>query len=166
MLARVNAPTRKSDGVPFVRRLKAKETLRCEIQATEPEWIFTHWGGRGIGTSTCKANRDREGNVVDVNDCRGCKSHEPERCKGYLLCWNQILQRTEFFEITPVAWECMVDRVGGLPDLRGFRATITRGEGTKARLQVSIFPPLPEFQPRENPKEDVLEKALAKMMFS
>ncbi len=164
MLSEIDAPSPKGDGIPFVRRVAAEETCRCELHSAQPTWIFTHYNETNRRTTYCKAERDRSGYVVDDSHCEECKRRSLEREKGYLFIWNQGDSRHEFLEITPTAWQSMQDKVGSLADLTGYRLHLTRGKGKKARFTVSVYAPQAGFVMGKPPTLELLERALRKLM--
>jgi hypothetical protein len=137
MFSHVAPPRPGGDGIPFVRRIKAKEVLDCRICCNEPVWIYTHYTPK-TGTTPCDAEREPFGSVVDQRGCVGCKDNHDERMKGYLWILNSTMHRYEFFEVTPPVWFQIQTQANGVSKISGFALTAQRGKADTARITIHL----------------------------
>jgi len=108
-------------------RLKANQTAELTIYSPAVHGIWTHW--IGSVSAPCWEPRAK---------CEHCKNNAPRRWKGYLFCWHQGLSDNIFIELTPASTKSIMDVVGPVASLRGYRMFLQRGNGDKAWLKVVL----------------------------
>lgn len=111
----------------LIRRLKAGEKFNFILLGNL--WgCWTHWAGNK--SEPCTGEKQ---------DCVGHRKGLPVRWKGYLHVVNQETRQLEFLEVTPLSADQLLEIVGRDQPLRGNRIHVRRGEGTKARLTITIL---------------------------
>lgn len=117
----------------LVRRLKAEEKLTFQIIAQAIAGFWVHWS---------KGENHSEPCMGPKSICPGCDKDLPKRWKGFLHVGNMHNRRQEFLELTPAPAQMLLDQVGQGEVLRGLRIQCERGKGPKARVRVTVLPPL------------------------
>lgn len=108
-------------------RIKANQACELTVYSIKIHGYWTHW----LGSCSGPCFKDR-------SKCPHCKNGMPRRWKGYLYCWLNMVSDSVFIELTPTAAKSIRDRVGPVQSLRGYRMTVTRGNGNKAWLKVDL----------------------------
>jgi hypothetical protein len=96
-------------------------------------------------------------------DCEGCKRGTPKRWKGYLHVENHNNHTDEFLELTPDSAEQLERGIGAGSTFRGWRFSMERGKGDKARLKVMVLAHISAFgekahmKPEQDPKPVLMQ---------
>ncbi len=113
---------------PFVRRLKAGNTLLAIVLSRSLWGCWVHWDGRRTSP-----------HLAEQKTCPGCRRGNPKKWLGYLHIYNQNTAHVEFLELTPLSARLVLDSLSEGEDLRGNRFKFERGKGDKARIKVELI---------------------------
>lgn len=118
-------------------RLKAAQTRHFIALGRRIRVYRTHWDQKHKQTIPC---------FTPHEECVGHQQKLPQRAKGYLHCWlvkqddNSKRVNTEcFLELTPVSSADLRMGCNNPRELRGVAFSVTRLNGAKAHLRVSVF---------------------------
>jgi len=147
-----NAPRPRPEPERYVRRITAGEKIG--FCCLSPHWwsVWIHWDGR------------RSSPHMKVRgDCEGCKRGTPKRWKAYLHVINLNNNADEFLELTPASAEQLERGIGQDGNMRGWRFSMERGKGDKARLTVNVlahisrFPEAGKLKEAQDPKSTLMQ---------
>ena len=115
----------------WVERLKANATYQCTILSEAPYALIVHY-----------ANKRSSPHLKDKEHCPGCVRKEGMRWKLYLHVLNHHKRQEEFLELPTIAGETFLSFFPKGTMIRGQRIQLTKGNGDKTRVNISILPPL------------------------
>lgn len=111
-------------------RLKAGDSLTCRILSKQIWGIWTHWDGKK--SYPC---------VLGAGACKGCRTQDPKRWKGFLHVLNVANRREMIIEVTAFAFSQFLDQLTKeRENLRGLRVLFERAKGSdNGRLRMSLL---------------------------
>lgn len=137
-----------------VRRVGAGLSMTVLFLCVRFRGFWTHWNQGRRRTQPC---------LDPIETCPGHKAQLPLRWKAYAHVYDHGQRDQCLLELTPGAARQLMQALGGLADLRGMRVQIARGQGAKARLNVSVQKMPTDAEKLKLPREHDALVTLAKL---
>ncbi len=133
----------------WIRRLRAREVLRCTILSTEMWGVQFHWTGKVSAP-----------HFVPTEQCAGCQAQQPLKWRGYLHIVNQDKMVSEFLELSPALVRAVETATGLTGGWRGLRMRFERGAGDRAKVSCSLQGPDRSVEPLPAERDPLRELSL------
>lgn len=139
-----------------IKRVRANQTLAVLVLSRHWHDYQTHWDAKANRSLPC---------TLPVCQCIHCQAEKPTRWRAYVhvLIREQGVDSEAFLELTPGLAELIESEIGVDQELRGQRWILTRGNGAKARVKLTVQAHYSALGGKELPEERSPEMDLMRL---